>query len=256
LVHSIVQMTDPAVWAALLGTGWSEAHTAEFWLAIAKITWINVLLSGDNAVVIALACRGLPMGQRVSGVILGAGIAVLLRIILTGLVASLMLLSYLKIVGGLALLYIAAKLLVPDDPQTDGGEPAAHLWRAVRIIATADVIMSLDNVIAIAAAVEGDMVLLVLGLLISIPLVVAGAALIMGLLDRFPTLVWAGAALLGWIAGEVIATDPAVKDAIVVDYGAAVAHRVAISASILGAMLVLIAGGLWRRTKLRAGSEV
>src|SRR5262249_37416253 len=153
---------------------------------------------------IAMACRGLPPRQRLWGMILGAGVAVVLRIVFTFVVASLMTLPYLKIVGGLALFYIAAKLLVPEDQDDGEGEAVEPLWRAVRIVAIADIIMSLDNVIAIAAAAAGNMALLVLGLAISIPLIVAGAALIMALLDRFPILVWAGAALLGWIVGEVI----------------------------------------------------
>ena len=167
-----------------------------------------------------------------------------------------MLLPYLKIVGGVALFYIAAKLLVPDDPEKDGAAPAEHLWRAVRIVAVADIIMSLDNVIAIAAAAEGNMALLVLGLAISIPLIVAGAALIMALLDRFPVLIWAGAALLGWIVGQVIATDPVIEGWLIHDYGVPVAHRVEYAAAAAGAVLVLVVGGLWRRAKFPAGSEI
>ena len=147
----------------------------EFWVAVAKIIWINILLSGDNAVVIAMACRGLPHRQRIWGMVIGAGVAVVLRIVFTGVVASLMLLPYLKIAGGLALFYIAAKLVVPDEPDESETEAVEHLWRAVRIVAVADIIMSLDNVIAIAAAAGGNMALLVLGLAISIPLIVAGA---------------------------------------------------------------------------------
>src|SRR5207237_4756187 len=185
-----------------------------FWLAVGKIIWINVLLSGDNALVIALACRGLQPQQRRWGMILGAGAAVLLRIIFTGIVASLMELPYLKLVGGLALIVIAAKLLVPEHEDEDGVESASHLWQAVQIVVVADIVMSLDNVIAVAAAANGSVPLLVLGLAISVPLIVAGAALIMALLNRLPVLVWAGAALLGWIAGDVIATDPAVQPAL------------------------------------------
>ena len=255
-MHSLAQAFDPAAWSTMLGGDWLEMGTPEFWVAVAKIIWINVLLSGDNAVVIALACRGLPGMQRVWGMIFGAGIAALLRIVFTGVVASLMLLPYLKIAGGLALLYIAAKVLVPDDPDHSEGEAVQHLWRAVRFIALADIVMSLDNVIAIAAAVEGDMALLVLGLCISIPMVVAGAALFMSLLDRFPILVWAGAALLGWIAGEEVATDPVVTAAIVHQFGVPAAHRAAAAASILGVVVVLVAGGLWRRTRLKSGSDV
>jgi len=247
---------DPAGLWAMISSGWSDMGHTEFWLALAKIMWINILLSGDNAVVIAMACRGLPPRQRMWGMILGAGVAVGLRIIFTGVVASLMLLPYLKIVGGLALFYIAAKLLVPDDPEEGEAEAAEHLWRAVRIVAIADIIMSLDNVIAIAAAAGGNMALLVIGLAVSIPLIVAGAALIMSLLDRFPILVWAGAALLGWIVGEVIATDPVSVAYLTGNYGPAVAHNVEYVAAAVGAVLVLVAGGLWRRSRIKVPSEV
>src|SRR5215470_19217791 len=219
-------MMDPGTWLAMLTSGWSEMGQATFWVALVKIMWINILLSGDNAVVIAMACRGLPHRQRLWGMVLGAGVAVLLRIIFTGVVASLMLLPYLKIVGGLALFYIAAKLLVPEDADEDEVEAVEHLWRAVRIVAIADIIMSLDNVIAIAAAAQGNMALLVIGLGVSIPLIVAGAALIMALLDRFPILVWAGAGLLGWIVGEVLANDPVVLGYLTTKFGATVAHQV------------------------------
>src|SRR5204863_3574974 len=143
--------------------------------------------------------------------ILGAGAAVILRIIFTGIVASLMELPYLKLLGGLALVVIAAKLLVPEQEDEEGVESAAHLLAAIQIVVVADIVMSLDNVIAVAAAANGSLPLLVLGLAISIPLIVAGAALIMALLTRLPILVWLGAALLGWIAGDVIATDPAIE---------------------------------------------
>jgi YjbE family integral membrane protein len=230
-------------------TGWADVGQATFWVAVAKIMWINVLLSGDNAVVIAMACRGLPHRQRLWGMIFGAGVAVVLRILFTGVVATLMLLPYLKLVGGLALFYIAAKLLVPEDPDEDEVEAVEHLWRAIRIVAIADIIMSLDNVIAIAAAAQGNMALLVLGLGISIPLIVAGAALIMALLDRFPVLVWAGAALLGWIVGEVIATDPAIEPLIAANVHFATPHQVEMATATAGAILVLLVGGLWRRSK-------
>lgn len=255
-MNSLTEMLNPATWGSILSSGWSDMGHAEFWLALAKIMWINILLSGDNAVVIAMACRGLPARQRLWGMILGAGVAVLLRIIFTGVVASLMLLPYLKIAGGLALFYIAAKLLVPDDPDHDETEAVQHLWRAVRIVAVADIIMSLDNVIAIAAAAGGNVALLVIGLAVSIPLIVAGAALIMSLLDRFPILVWAGAALLGWIVGEVIATDPVVAGYLIRAYGASTAHTVEYVAAAVGAVLVLVVGGLWRRSKVPVESEV
>jgi YjbE family integral membrane protein len=254
-VHSIAQLMDPSAWGAMLASGWGDLNNAQFWIAVVKIIWINILLSGDNAVVIAMACRGLPMPQRAWGMVLGAGVAVLLRVVFTGLVATLMTQPYLKIVGGLALCYIAAKLLVPDEPERGESEAVAHLWRAVWIVAVADIIMSLDNVIAIAAAAGGNMALLVLGLAISIPLIVAGAALIMALLDRFPILIWGGSALLGWIAGDTVATDPMVTGYLIHAYGVPTAHTVKYAAAAAGAGLVLIAGGLWRRSKLPEESE-
>src|SRR5277367_789425 len=193
----------------MLGQFYSEIHHPQFWVALTEIFWINVLLSGDNALVIALACRGLEARQRLWAMILGAGAAVLLRIVFTGIVATLMVLPYLKLVGGLALVVIAAKLLVPED-EGDAVTAGTSLWHAVRIVVIADIVMSLDNVIAVAAAANGQLPLLILGLAISIPIIIAGAALIMLVLDRFPILVWLGAILLGWIAGGVIATDPAV----------------------------------------------
>jgi YjbE family integral membrane protein len=249
-------MIDPSAWLAMVSSGWSQMGEAEFWLALVKIMWINILLSGDNALVIAMACRGLPPKQRMWGMVLGAGVAVGLRIIFTGVVASLMLLPYLKIAGGIALFYVAVKLLVPDDPDESEAEAVDHLWRAVRIVALADIIMSLDNVIAIAAAANGNMALVVIGLALSIPMIVAGAALIMALLDKFPILVWAGAALLGWIVGQVIATDPVATGYFTAHYDTAFAHKVEIGAAIAGAMLVLLVGGLWRGSRAKVESEI
>ena len=201
------QILDPASISAFFTQFQAEMQQPAFWVALGKIMWINILLSGDNALVIAMACRGLPPRQRFWGMVLGAGVAVFLRIIFTGIVVTLMNLPYLKLVGGLALLVIAAKLLVPEDEDEGDVHAAAHLWAAVQIVAIADIVMSLDNVIAVAAAANGSIPLLVLGLAISVPLIVAGAALIMALLTRLPALVWAGAGLLGWIAGEVMASD-------------------------------------------------
>ena len=242
-------MADPAAWLGMVTSGWSEIGQTAFWVSLLQIMWINILLSGDNAVVIAMACRGLRPRQRLWGMILGAGVAVLLRIVFTVFVAALMLLPWLKIVGGLALFYIAAKLLVPEEADENETEATEHLWRAVKIVAIADIIMSLDNVIAIAAAAKGNMALLVIGLAVSIPLIVAGAAVIMALLDRFPILVWAGAALLGWIVGEVIATDPVIERYLEPRLGAEGFHYVVLFAALLGAILVLIVGALWRRSK-------
>jgi YjbE family integral membrane protein len=248
-VGSVGQMFDPASWLAMVTSGWDEMGQTAFWVALLKIMWINVLLSGDNAVVIAMACLGLPPRQRLWGMILGAGVAVVLRIIFTVVIAQLMLLPYLKLIGGLALFYIAAKLLVPEDEDESEVEAVEHLWRAVRIVAVADIVMSLDNVIAIAAAAQGNFALILIGLAISIPLIVAGAALIMALLERFPILVWAGAALLGWIVGETIATDPVIQGYLEPRLGAEGFHYIMLFAALLGAILVLLVGGMWRRSK-------
>jgi YjbE family integral membrane protein len=247
---------DPHAWASMFTSGWDDMGQPAFWIAVAKIMWINVLLSGDNAVVIAMACLGLPPRQRLWGMVFGAGVAVVLRIIFTVVIARLMLLPYLKIVGGLALFYIAAKLLVPEDDDDGGVEAVDHLWRAVRIIAIADIVMSLDNVIAIAAAAAGNFALILIGLGISVPLIVAGAALIMALLERFPILVWAGAALLGWIVGEVISTDPAILSTLVAKFGEDGAYKVEIAAAVVGAILVVLVGGMWRRSKQAQADKV
>src|SRR4051794_2649410 len=176
-------------------------------IKVLGIIWINVILSGDNAVVIAMACRGLPPDKRRMGMILGAGVAVGLRIIFTVVVVALLSTPFLKVVGGVLLLWIAVKLLTGDDEEGNVKQ-SDRLWHAVWTIAVADAVMSLDNVLAIAAVAKDSTFLLVLGLAISIPLIVAGAALIMAILERAPVLVWAGAALLGWVAGDMMLSDP------------------------------------------------
>ena len=259
------QILDPANIGAFFVQFKNEMSTPAFWVALGKIMWINILLSGDNALVIALACRGLEPKQRFWGMILGAGVAVFLRIVFTFIVVTLMSLPYLKLVGGLALLVIAAKLLVPEGEDEEGVESAAHLWAAVQVVVVADIVMSLDNVIAVAAAAQGSVPLLVLGLAISVPLIVAGAALIMALLTRLPILVWAGAALLGWIAGDVMASDPAVEpklsalfsgsfgaklDSLLASVNLAHGHSAEFVMASLGVIVVLVAGGIWRKRAL------
>jgi YjbE family integral membrane protein len=205
----------------------------QFWISVLQIIWVNVLLSGDNAIVIALACRSLPQKQRFMGMVLGTGVALLLRLIFATIVLTLMQLSYVKIVGGLALLWIAVKLLMPSEGSDSSHTSSQSLWRAVKLIAVADVVMSLDNVIAVAAVADGSIALLVFGLGISIPLIVAGANILMALLNYFPLIIWAGAGLLGWIAGEVIASDPAVTD-YAASFGPGTAEKVKLIASIAG----------------------
>lgn len=177
-----------------------------FWLPLLEIIWINILLSGDNAVVIALACRSLPGRKRRLGIALGSGAAVALRVVFTVFVVELLGLPFLKIVGGVLLLWIAIKLALEEEPEKEI-KPANTLWSAIRIIAVADAVMSLDNVIAIAAAAKGSKLLILFGLALSIPLIVFGSTLVLTLLIRFPILVWAGAGLLGWIAGDLIGSD-------------------------------------------------
>ena len=188
-----------------------DLFAPDFLLALGQIIWINALLSGDNAVVIALACRGLPDNQQKIGMFAGAAAAVLLRIVFTAIIVVLLGVPYLKLIGALALLWIAVDLLKPK-----GGEEEAKvaesssLLKAVGTIALADMIMSLDNVIAIAGAAHGDWTLIIIGLLISIPLIVAGSALILKIIERLPVVVWLGAALLGFVAGEMLMSDAAV----------------------------------------------
>jgi YjbE family integral membrane protein len=265
-VNGLLQVFDPANVAAVLAQFQTDLQKPTFWLAVGKIIWINVLLSGDNALVIAMACRGLPRPQRLWGMAIGAGIAVVLLITFTGIVATLMGLPYLKLVGGLALIVIASRLLLPDD-EGDHVTAGTSLWQAVRIVVIADIIMSLDNVIAVAAAANGQLPLLILGLAISIPMIIAGAALIMVVLDRLPILVWLGAILLGWIAGGVIATDLAVHpflqrllDGLQIDATSAIfgpSPHVALDGdtaeyfcAVLGALAVLVAGSIWRKRRL------
>lgn len=232
---------------AEIGSGALE-HAA-FWIAALEIVVVNLLLSGDNAVVIAMACRALPPRQRLWGMAIGGGTAAIVRIIFAAIIAPLMALPYFKLIGGLALFYIAVKLLVPENSGREI-EPAARLWRVVRIVAIADIIMGFDNIIAIVGVARGNVALLVIGLVLSIPIILAGAALVMALLDRFPILVWAGAALLGWIAGEMVATDPAVVSYLTARLGASVAGQIEIAAAIAGMLLVIAAGALLRRVRV------
>jgi YjbE family integral membrane protein len=200
----------------------NDMMAAPFWIAALQIIGVNIILSGDNAVVIAMACMTLPPRQRLWGMVIGAGVAVLLRVFFTLVVAEAMAYPFLKLVGGVLLLYVAIKLVTEDTGGESGHSTGETLWRAVRIIAIADIVMSLDNVIAIAAsaelaaarvdisnAVAIKTALIVFGLATSVPLIVAGSAILMALLRRFRILVWAGGALLGWVAGDIMATDPA-----------------------------------------------
>lgn len=216
-------------------------NSADFWIGLVKIIWINIILSGDNAVVIALAARSLPPEQQKKAIMFGSGAAVVLRIVLTVVAAKLLELSFLQVVGGCLLLWIGYQLLTGDE---DGeGESKGHgsMMTAIRTILIADLVMSLDNVIAVAAAAQGNMLLLILGLAISIPLVIFGSTLMIKLMERFPIIVVLGAALIGWVAGETIASDSALKGVL------GEAPWVHYAAAIVGAALVLLIGKLMQR---------
>src|SRR5262249_35888332 len=231
---------------------WQDLTHAPFWLAALKIIFVNVILSGDNAVVIAMACLTLPPKQRLWGMILGAGVAVLLRVIFTLVIAQAMTYPYLKLIGGALLFYVATKLVTEDADGDDEGVEGAHtLWRAVRIVAIADIVMSLDNVIAIAAtaeiaAAQVDLAhaasikasLIIFGLATSVPLIVAGSAILMALLERYRVLVWGGGALLGWVAGDVMVTDPALNSW----FSEALVHELHVWGGPVGGLFVLAMG--------------
>lgn len=211
-------------------------QTPEFWLGLLKIIWINIILSGDNAVVIALAARSLPPEQQKKAVLFGSGAAVVFRILLTLVAVQLLALPYLQIVGGALLLWIGTQLLSEDGDDEGEEKQYGSLLAAIRTILIADLVMSLDNVIAVAAAAKGSMVLLVLGLAISIPLVIFGSTLMIRLMERFPVVVTFGAGLIGWVGGETMVSDkvlvPQVENA----------HWLHQAGPALGAALVLLLG--------------
>ena len=186
-------------------------QNVDFWIGLLKIVWINIILSGDNAVVIALAARSLPPEQQKKAIFWGSGAAVVLRIGLTVVAAKLLELSYLQIIGGVLLLWIGVQLLSEDEDGDGHAKENGSLMVAVRTILIADLVMSLDNVIAVAAAAHGNSTLLILGLAISIPLVIFGSTLMIKLMDRFPVIILLGAALIGWVGGETIVNDVSLK---------------------------------------------
>jgi YjbE family integral membrane protein len=231
----------------------SEMMRPTFWLAALQIMGINILLSGDNAVVIALAVRALPPKERFWGMVLGAGAAAVLLIIFTGIVATLMQLPYLKLVGGFALFWVAIKLVTPQEHDEEGTTEAVEdLWRAVRVVVVANIVMSLDNVIAVAAAAKGNYLLLGLGLAVSIPVVIAGSALFLAIIERFPIVIWGGGALLGWIAGGLLPDDPMVAQY----FSATTMETLDVVCGVAGAIIVVLAGWyLVRSRRLREEEE-
>jgi YjbE family integral membrane protein len=225
-----------------------QLQNADFWIGLIKIVWINIILSGDNAVVIALAARSLPPAQQRKAVLFGSGAAVVLRIVLTVVAAKLLGLPFLQIVGGLLLLWIGLQLLGEEDEGEGESKEYGSLFAAVRTILIADLVMSLDNVIAVAAAAQGNTTLLILGLAISIPLVIFGSTLMIKLMERFPIIVMLGAALIGWVGGETIVNDVFLRDVLLANpwlhYAAAAA----------GAAFVVL-GGRWLQRRGHAAAH-
>ncbi|MGF6857669.1 YjbE family integral membrane protein [Paraburkholderia sp. CI3] len=224
-----------------------EFFTTLHWGSVFQIIVIDLLLGGDNAVVIALACRNLPQSQRMRGIVWGTAGAIALRVVLIAFAVVLLDVPFLKFAGGLLLLWIGVRLLAPAHDAHDNVKPADKLISAVKTIIIADAVMSVDNVIAIAGAAEAaehehQLALVIFGLVVSIPLIVWGSQLILKLLDRFPGIVLFGAGLLGWIAGGLMVNDPAgdrwpILDTPVAEYGM----------SIAGALFVVIVGYLLKR---------
>ena len=214
---------------------------AVFWAALLKIVGVNIVLSGDNAVVIALAARSLPARQKRQAIFWGSGAAIVLRLALTGFAVALLALPWLKIVGSVLLFWIGVKLLVPegDEADIDAGD---NMLAAIRTILLADVVMSLDNVIAVAAAANGDWALMIIGLAISIPLVIFGATLLVKVMERFPVVVTLGAALIGFVAGEMAWEDRAVAD-----WTAGFPQEAKYAAAVGGAVFVVVLGRLLAR---------
>ncbi|MFZ2853830.1 MAG: TerC family protein [Rhodocyclaceae bacterium] len=221
-----------------------------FWVAVLQIVLIDIVLSGDNAVVIALACRNLPAEQRRLGILWGVVGAVGLRVALTLFAVGLLGFPWLKLGGGVLLLWIGIQLLVPEGEAGADVKPADHLIGAIRTIIIADFVMSLDNVIGVAAAAKGNVYLLGFGLLVSIPLIVWSSQLILKLMERFPVVIVAGAGLLGWVAGEMMVSDLAIRDWLASQLPAA--HHLAPA---LGALAVVVAGK-WMERRSAAGRDV
>lgn len=227
-----------------------EILSTAFWAALGSIILANILLSGDNAVVIALAARSLPAHQQKKAIFWGSAAAIVMRIVLTLIAVKMLTLPYLKIVGGLLLVYIGVTLMLDEDEEEgDGGKHAgANMATAIRTILVADLVMSLDNVLAVAAAAKGDTVLLVVGLAVSIPLIIFGSTMLLKVMERFPIIITLGAALLGFLAGEMLLTDPAVT----AQFGE-LPHSVVNIAGAVGALAVVLLGlALQRRARAKA----
>lgn len=227
-----------------------DLTSTAFWVAVGQIILIDIVLSGDNAVVIALACRNLSPEQRKKGIFWGVAGAVSLRVVLTIFAALVMNLPWLKLVGGLLLVWIAVKLMLPEDEEGHDIEASANLWGAVKTIVVADFVMSLDNVIGVAGAAQGSLVLLLFGLAVSIPLIVWSSQVILRWMERWPWIVLLGAGLLGYVAGQMILTDPGVVGVL-----PQLPAWAAKAAGGIGALLVVIVGR-WLEQRILARQDV
>jgi YjbE family integral membrane protein len=222
---------------------------AQFWIRLLEIGFLNLLLSGDNAVLIALAVRALPRHQRILGQVWGAAGAVVLRLVFVGVISALLAIPFLRMMGGVVLLWIAYKLVQPEGGEGKAGRHGRSLWHAVWLILVADVTMSLDNVLAIAGAARGDMVLVAIGIATSVPIVIVGSGVLATLMSRYPAIIWAGGGILGYVAGDMILDDPVVGR-----YLGAVAHALAYPFP-LALAAVLTAAGWWlARRQPRGGA--
>lgn len=223
------------------------------WIGLAEIIGVNILLSGDNAVVIALAARSLPPHMRRMAIVLGSAGAIVMRVALTVVAAEMLQLQWLRLIGGLLLLWIGVKLLIPEgeDAHAEGGSKG--VWGAVRTILLADLVMSLDNVLGVAAAAHGSKTLLIVGLAISIPLIVFGSAIILKVMDRFPLVIVLGAGLIGWVAGEML-----VSDVVIAQYIAETHRHMSelVSAVICAALVIAIGSWLGRRARSTPGKMI
>jgi YjbE family integral membrane protein len=228
-----------------------EFTSAAFWAALGSIIWVNIILSGDNAVVIALAARSLPPHQQKQAIFWGSAAAIVLRVVLTVIAVEMLKWPYLKIIGALLLLYIGVTLLLEDeDGEGDVGNASGGLIAAVRTILIADLVMSLDNVLAVAAAAKGNIPLLVIGLALSIPLIIFGSTLLLKVMERYPIIIIAGAALLGFLAGEMLLTDPA----LVARIGELPHWQINVGGAIGAALVVAMGLSLQRRRARRAAT--
>jgi YjbE family integral membrane protein len=218
--------------------------TWDFLVGFLSIIIVNLVLSGDNAFVIAMAVRSLPRKQRMNGIAFGVGAAVVLRVVLTFFAAMLLQVQYVKLIGGAVIIWIAVKLLIEGAPEDKLQEDAKSLWHAIRIIIVADITMSLDNVLAVAAASKGNFFLLMFGLGLSIPIVMFASTLLVLLMDKYPIIIYIGAAILGQVGGEMMVTDPFVIGLLnpsnILKYCVEVFFTIG----------VVVAGKLWVRHKL------